>query len=158
MSIYDKEKKLFIFLEVIMPYVEKLKVIKEEKKVTNAEIEKLSGVPLATITRIFNGQTPNPTFETISHIAIALGTSLDELAGIKQPNAPPIASPIEKTLDSYSELLKEKEDRIKELKTEKQYERNQKHKMMIALFCVIGFVLLILTVDILNGNFGYFRH
>lgn len=141
-----------------MPYIEKLKALKEEKKITNAEIEKLSGVPLATVTRIFNGQTPNPSFETISHIAIALGSSLDEIVGLKHPDAPPIASPIEKTLDSYSELLKEKEDRIKELKTEKQYERKQKHKMTIALFCVIGFVLLILAVDILNGNFGYFRH
>lgn len=85
-----------------MPYVEKLKALKEEKKITNAEIEKLSGVPLSTVNRIFNGQTPNPTFETISHIAIALGTSLDAIAGLKQPDAPPIASPIEKTLDSYS--------------------------------------------------------
>lgn len=141
-----------------MPYLERLKAIKEQKKLTNAEISNLSNIPLATITHIFNGHTPNPTFETISHIAIAMGTSLDEIAGLKQPDAPPIASPIQNTLDSYSELLKEKDDRIKELKSEKEYERKQKHKITIALFCVVGFVLLLLTVDILNGNFGYFRH
>lgn len=141
-----------------MPYLERLKAIKEEKKLTNVDIANISNIPLATITRIFNGQTPNPTFETFSHIAIAMGASLDEIAGIKQPEARPIDAPIQTTLDSYAELLKEKDDRIKELKSEKEYERKQKHKMIIALFCVVGFVLLILTVDILNGNFGYFRH
>ena len=141
-----------------MPYLEKLKALKEERKITNVEIARVSNIPLATITHIFNGHTPNPTFETISRIAIALGTSLDEIAGLKQNKEPPIASPIQNTLDSYAELLKEKDGRIKELKEEKEYERKQKHKMTIALFCVIGFVLLILTVDILNGNFGYFRH
>lgn len=141
-----------------MPYLEKLKALKEERKITNVEIARVSNIPLATITRIFNGQTPNPTFETFSHIAIALGASLDEITGLKQTETPPIASPIQNTLDSYAELLKEKDDRIKELKSEKEYERKQKHKMIIALFCVIGFVLLILAVDILNGNFGYFRH
>ena len=141
-----------------MPYLDRLKTLKEEKKITNAEISKISNIPLATITRIFNGQTPNPTFETFSQIAIALGASLDEIAGLKHPEAPPIDSPIKNTLDSYIELLKEKENRIKELKDEKDYERKQKHKMTIALFCVVGLILLILTIDILNGNFGYFIH
>lgn len=141
-----------------MPYLEKLKALKEERKITNVEIARVSNIPLATITRIFNGQTPNPTFETFVHIAIALGASLDEIAGLKQNETPPIASPIQSTLDSYADLLKEKDDRIKELKSEKEYERKQKHKITIALFCVVGFVLLILAVDILNGNFGYFRH
>ena len=95
-----------------MPYVEKLKMIKEEKDLPNVEIAKLSNLPLATITRIFNGSTLNPTFETIVQIAIALGVSLDEIAGLKQADEPPIASPIESTLVSYSELLKEKDDRI----------------------------------------------
>ena len=141
-----------------MPYLDRLKTLKEERKITNAEISKISNIPLATITRIFNGQTPNPTFETFSQIAIALGASLDEIAGLKQPEAKPIDSPIQNTLDSYAELLKEKDGRIKELKEEKEYERKEKHKITIALFCVVGIVLLILAVDILNGSFGYFRH
>ena len=51
-----------------MPYVEKLKAIRDEKGLTNVEIAKISDTPLATITRVFNGSTPNPTFETISRI------------------------------------------------------------------------------------------
>lgn len=141
-----------------MPYVEKLKALKEEKELTNSEIARISNIPLATITRIFNGATPNPTFETISQIAIALGTSLDEIAGLKEPNEPPIPSRIENTLNSYSELLREKDDRIRELKDMVEKERKEKHTLQGVFTLFIAFVLVVLTIDILNGHFGYFNY
>ena len=82
-----------------MPYVEKLKTIKEKKGLTNAEISTLSNIPLPTITRVFNGQTPNPTFETISRIAFALGESLDELSGLKPPCEQSIVPSVENNLN-----------------------------------------------------------
>lgn len=141
-----------------MPYIEKLKMIKEEKGLSNIEIAKIAETPLATITRIFSGQTPNPTFETISRIALALGVSLDELSGFKQPDEPPIPSPIENTLNSYVELLKEKDDRIKELKEDKAVIRNEKYKLVGMLAGIITALLILFTVDIFNGHFGYFRY
>lgn len=141
-----------------MPYLEKLKMIKEEKDITNAEISSLSGIPLPTITRVFNGQTPNPTFETISRVSIALGVSLDELVGLKQPDASTISSPIEDTINSYVELLKEKDDRIKELKEDKMVIRNEKYKLIALLVGIITAILILFGVDIFNGHFGYFRY
>ncbi len=141
-----------------MPYLEKLKLLKEEKDLTNVEIARLSDLPLATITRVFNGSTPNPTFETFSRIAIALGASLDEIAGLKQPDAPPIASPIENTLNSYVELLKEKDDRIRELREEKETERKDKYRITCVLVCFVAFIMVLLAFDLLNGDLGYFRH
>ena len=143
-----------------MPYVEKLKELKEARKMTNQEIANLSNLPLATITRVFNGKTPNPTFETFAHIAIAMGASLDEIAGLKVPadEVPAVAAPIAATLDSYAELLKEKDDRIAELKAEKEKERKEKHAVAIALCTFLALVIVILIVDVLNGNFGYFRY
>lgn len=140
-----------------MPYVEKLKLIKEEKGLSNADISRVGNIPLPTVTRVFNGQTPNPTFETITGIAIGMGVSLDELAGMKQPNSPPIVSPIQSTLDSYSQLLSEKEDRIKELKEEKKQERKERIRITTAFVLLIAFVLVILTMDIFNGHIGYFK-
>lgn len=141
-----------------MPYLERLKTLKEEKDLTNAEISRLSNLPLATITRIFNGSTPNPTFETFVQIAIALGVSLDEIAGLRQFEAPPMDAPIENALNSYAELLKEKDERIKDLKEEHEKLRKEKQRFSLACACIVGFVLLLLTVDILNGHFGYFRY
>jgi transcriptional regulator with XRE-family HTH domain len=141
-----------------MPYVDKLKMIKEEKDITNAEISNLSNIPLPTNTRVFNGQTPNPTFETISRIAIALGVSLDELVGLKQHDETTISSPIETTINSYSELLKEKDDRIKELKEDKRVIRNEKYKLIGLLVGIITAILILFGVDIFNGHFGYFKY
>lgn len=141
-----------------MPYVEKLKVIKEEKKLTNSEIATLSGIPLPTITRVFNGQTPNPTFETISRIAFSLGVSLDELSGLKPPEEQPVPSQIETTLNSYADLLRLKDDRIKELKEDVARERKDKYKIAGVLIVFVAFVLLVLAIDILNGHFGYFQY
>ena len=139
-----------------MPYVEKLKMIKEEKDLTNLEIATLSNIPLPTITRVFNGQTPNPTFETISRIAFALGVSLDELSGLRQPEEQPVSSTIENTLSSYAELLKEKDDRIKELIEDKRVIRNEKYKLVGLLVGIISAILVLFAVDIFNGHFGYF--
>ena len=141
-----------------MPYVEKLKTIKEDKDLTNAEIATLANIPLATITRVFNGQTPNPTFETISRIAFAMGISLDELSGLKQPDDKPIASPIESTLNSYSELLKEKDERIKELKEEVKRVRDEKFTFLCILVGIVGFILVFLAVDLFNSDFGHFQY
>lgn len=141
-----------------MPYVEKLKMIKEEKGLSNVEIAKISDIPLATITRVFNGQTPNPTFETISRISFALGVSLDELSGLKKPDETPLPSPIENTINSYAELLKEKDDRIKELKEEKNVIRKEKYKLAGALISIIVANLALFMIDIMNGHFGYFLY
>lgn len=141
-----------------MPYLDRLKALKEERDLTNAEIARLSNIPLATVTRIFGGQTPNPTFETFAQIAIALGASLDEIAGLKQPEAPTVDKPIETALNSYAELLKEKDERIRDLKDEHEKLRKEKQRFALALAIIVGFVLLVLTVDIMNGHFGYFRY
>lgn len=137
-----------------MPYVEKLKALKEEKGLTNAEIATLSNLPLATITRIFNGTTLNPTFETIIQIAIALGTTPDEIIGLREQDEPPIPSRIENTLNSYSELLKEKDDRIRELKDSVEKQRKEKNMLQSAFVVFVAFVLIIFTIYILYHRVG----
>ena len=95
-----------------MPYGEKLKTIKKEKKLTNAEIHKVCNVPLATVTRIFEEGSQGGNFETYVSLARGLGFSLDELAGLKQPNESPLTSPIIETFNSYAEILKEQEESV----------------------------------------------
>lgn len=141
-----------------MPYVEKLKMIKQEKGLSNAEIAKVGNIPLATIVRVFNGQTQNPTFETITGIALGMGVSLDELAGVKQPDAPPIPSPIVETLNSYSELLKEKDARISKLEEEKELERKERRTLTKVLVFLVALLLAILAIDLLNGHIGTIRY
>ena len=147
-----------------MPYSEKLKMIKEEKGLTNAVISKTGDVPLSTVTRIFNERTPNTSFETMVGLARGMGFSLDELAGLKKPDEQPLASPIIDTINSYAELLKEKDDRIKELKEDKCVIRKEKYKLvtvlvaLVLLLVALASALVWLNIDVRNGHFGYFRY
>ena len=141
-----------------MEYLKNLKALKEERDLTNAEIAELSDVPMATVTRIFNGSTPNPQFETIARITIALGGSLDVIAGLKAPNEPQPAPVVTQTIASYAELLKGKDDLIQELKEDKKHNRRTLAKLMIFTAAFVAFVLFVLIFDMMNGHFGYFRY
>lgn len=166
-----------------MPYGEKLKTIKKEKNLTNAEIHKVCNVPLATVTRVFDEESQGGNFETYVSLARGLGFSLDELAGLKQPDEQPLASPIIETFNSYSEILKEKDERIQELKEqneklqtalnelkdssnkticmlegEKKDIRNEKHKITSALICIVLILVVGLLIDLFNGHIGNFRY
>ena len=166
-----------------MPYGEKLKTIKREKNLTNAEIHKVCNVPLATVTRVFDEGSQGGNFETYVSLARGLGFSLDELAGLKQPDAQPLAAPIIETFNSYSEILKEKDERIQELKEqneklqtafdklknssnktisvleeEKKDIRHEKHKITSALIGLVFILVVGLLIDLLNGHIGNFRY
>lgn len=166
-----------------MPYGEKLKTIKKNKKLTNNEIHKVCNVPLATVTRIFDEESQGGNFETYVSLARGLGFSLDELAGLKQPDEQPLASPIIETFNSYSEILQEKDERIKELKEqneklqasfnelkkssdktfalleeEKKDIRNEKRKITSALIALVLILVVGLLIDLLNGHIGNFRY
>ena len=152
-----------------MPFIDRLKAVKKEKGLTNAEIAQLSDLPVATITRIFNGSTPNPTFESFARISIAMGVSLDEIAGLRHPDTPPVDAHIENTLTSYSELLKEKDERIREkddmikmLQEINRHDRIQKMRLLwfIGIFVsiVVAAIITVLLIDACHGDWGYFRY
>lgn len=166
-----------------MPYGEKLKSIKRDKNLTNAEIQKICNVPLATVTRVFDEESRGGNFETYVSLARGLGFSLDELAGLKQPNEQPLASPIIETFNSYSEILKEKDERIQELKEqnaklqtafdeykksakqaidlfekEKSDIRREKRKITSALLALVLILVVGLLIDLCNGHIGNFRY
>lgn len=148
-----------------MPYGKKLKAIKKEKGLTNDEIHKICNVPLATVTRLLDEDTQGGHFDTYVSLARGLGFSLDELAGLKQPNEQPLSSPIIETFNSYSEILKEKDERIQELKeqivlleNEKQDVRREKRKITSALIGLVAILVVGLLIDLLNGHIGNFRY
>ena len=166
-----------------MPYGEKLRTIKKEKKLTNVEIHKICNVPLATVTRVLDEESQGGNFETYVSLARGLGFSLDELAGLKQPNEQPLASPIIETFNSYSEILKEKDERIQELKeqngklqnafnelknssdktialleNEKKDIRQEKRKITSALIGIVLILVIGLLLDLLNSQVGNFRY
>ena len=135
-----------------MDFLPKLQALKDEKGLTYTEIAELSGVPEQTVKRIFTGNTPNPSVETMAPIVSALGGSLDDVFG---PNS--ISLPKDKTAPAYDPtpywqaLIREKDIRINEI-------RRDKRILFYVTMALVTFIVLLLSVDLLNGNFGYFRY
>ena len=129
----------------------------------------MSNIPESTVTRIFNGKTPTPAFDTFARIAIALGASLDEISGFKQPDVPPVDAHIENTLNSYIDLIREKDARIEEkervIEMIRSAYRNEQMQRKRTLWFFGAFVLLVVAVlvaiilfDVGHNDIGFLRY
>lgn len=60
-----------------MNYIDRIKKIKNDKKITNDKLSELTGIPLSTLSKIMAGISDSPKLANIVSIADALGCSLD---------------------------------------------------------------------------------
>ena len=120
-----------------------LKLLKEKRKLTNQQLSDLSGVPMGTINRILSGQTDNPSFQTVCDMVMAMGGSLDELAGIQTPGGGEPSPPGEDLIRLYERTIEGKEKWLYRL---------------FFLCCVLVAVLLgVLIYDLTHPMVGFFR-
>lgn len=66
---------------------EKLKGEKNRRGLTNQQLSDISGVPIATTSRILAGAVSNPGIYHIAPLCAALGVSLDDLMGAAPPDS-----------------------------------------------------------------------
>ena len=121
----------------------RLKELKDQRKLTNQQLSDLSGVPVGTINRIMAGQTDNPSFQTVCDMVMAMGGSLDELAGIQTPGGGEPSPPGEDLIPLYERTIEGKEKWLYRL---------------FFLCCVLVAVLLgVLIYDLTHPMVGFFR-
>ena len=60
----------------------RLRELKERTQMTCQQISDISGVPVATVTRLLSGQTPNPSLDAVTEIVKAMGGSVDDIVDI----------------------------------------------------------------------------
>ena len=60
-----------------MNYIDRIKKLKSEKKITNDKLAELTGIPLSTLSKIMAGISDSPKLSNIVSIAEALECSLD---------------------------------------------------------------------------------
>ena len=58
-----------------------IKKLRKQKKLSQDKLARVADIPYNTLVKIESGKSNNPTFETLTKLADALGVSLDELAG-----------------------------------------------------------------------------
>ena len=62
-----------------MDYIDRIKMLKSEKKITNDKLSELTGIPLGTLSKILAGMNDSPKLANIIAISNALGCSIDYL-------------------------------------------------------------------------------
>lgn len=60
-----------------MDYIDRIKLIKSEKKITNDRLSEMTGIPLGTLSKILAGISDSPKLSNIVAICDALGTTLE---------------------------------------------------------------------------------
>lgn len=120
-----------------------------------SELSELSGLPDATIRKIFSGETADPRFETVARLVTAMGGSLDEMIGKTKETRETEANAIPAIKEVY-------ETRIEEIKksSAEHLESVKKDKRCLAIACtVLGlFILGWLLADLMIGSVGWFRY
>lgn len=118
------------------------------------DLSNLSGIPDATIRKIFSGETADPRLETVVKLVTAMGGSMDELvSGSKKEEAE--TNEI-LTLEAFYEA------RIAEIKTSSaelvdSLKRDKKY-LWVTVCILATFLILFLLIDILVGNVGWIRY
>lgn len=62
-----------------------LNSLKTQKNLSWQEISDLSNIPMQTVRNVFSGETTNPGINTVIALVLAMGGSMDEMAGIAIP-------------------------------------------------------------------------
>ena len=148
-----------------------LAALKNETKMSWAELSQKTGLPDSTIRKIFSGSTLDPRLETISLIVFAMNGSLDDMlsgnqADTQKHKAPANAKEAEEAeklrvlgtehmQKSYEKRLDEKEAFLQ------QYIASLKRDKMIlfTLACILTTILIVFFfADLLLGSVGWIRY
>lgn len=132
-----------------------LNSLKNKGNFSWSDISNLSGLPDATIRKIFSGETADPRFETVAKLVIAMGGSMNDIVGDTKEKE-------DVEMNSIIALKEVYEARIADLKESANLHASslKKDKRVLAIACgVLGLVLIsFLLVDLMIGTVGWIRY
>ena len=134
---------------------EYLTSLKNKGNFSWSELSEMSGLPDATIRKIFSGETADPRFETVAKLVTAMGGSLDEIIGKTKEER-------KNEMNAIFTLKELYEIRIEEIKKSyaEHLESIRRDKRYLAIACtVLGlFIIGWLLADLMMGSMGWFRY
>ena len=134
-----------------------LNTLKTKGNFTYSDIAKLSGIPEATVRKIFSGETADPRFETLLKLVTSMGGSMDDIGGARKEseienNAVLV---LKEAYESRIEALRERIDDIK--KYAESLHRDRKILGFVVL--ALGILLVgLLVFDIALDSNGWLRY
>ena len=138
---------------------EYLKYLKVNGNFSWHDISSASGLPEATIRKIFSGETADPRFETVVKLVSAMGGSLDKINAIEKVEKVEITEDSRmKALVALKDLYEERIKDIKASSADHIQSLKKDKSVLIAVICVLSAILIgALIIDLLVGSIGWFR-
>lgn len=139
---------------------EYLKYLKVNGNFSWNDISNASGLPEATIRKIFSGETADPRFETVVRLVSAMGGSLDKINAIEKVENVEISEDSQiKALKALKEVYEERIKDIKQTFTEHIQSLQRDKKMLIVAVLVLSVLLIgALLFDLFIGSVGWFQY
>ena len=135
-----------------------LNALKTKGNYTYTDISNLSGIPEATIRKIFTGETADPRFDTIAKLVTSMGGSMDKIIEDDVDNKPNIEQigKLEKDVikavkDIYDSRITDLKDQIFSLKRDKRV-------LTISTVLLVAFVIVLLVFDLSLGSHGWVEY
>ena len=134
-----------------------LNTLKTNGNYTYTDISNLSGIPEATIRKIFSGETADPRFETIAKLVTAMGGSMDKILA-EDDNKPDIKQIGELEKDVIKAVKDIYENRIADLKDQIFSLKRDKRVLTIATVLLVAFIVFLLVFDLSLGSHGWIEY
>lgn len=141
----------------------KLKPFVDQAKLTYRQLAELTGISESTVSRILTGQV-EPKYADMAAIAKVVGASLNDIAGIVQPEDEEINELRLKVREQDAEIRSQaaaiaSHDReIARADKAAAYLKKIVRILAIAVAVMVIVVMTVLVYDILNGGIGWARH
>lgn len=139
---------------------EYLKYLKVNGGFSWHDISSASGLPEATIRKIFSGETADSRFDTVVRLVSAMGGSLDKINAIEKVEKVEITE--DEQMKALIALKDVYEERIKDIKASSEENiktlKKDKKILTIAVFILSVFLIGALVVDLFIGSFGWLRY
>lgn len=135
-----------------------LNALKTKGNFTYADISNLSGIPEATIRKIFSGETADPRFETIAKLVTSMGGSMNKIIEDDVDNTPNIEQLGKLEKDVIKEVKDIYENRVADLKEQIYSLKRDKRVLTIATVLLVAFIVILLVFDLSIGSHGWVEY
>ena len=141
---------------------EYLRWLKESGDFTQQQLSDLTGVPMGTIPKYFtNMDDESASFETVRKLVMAMGGSLDQLAGIRSDPAPDPTGDRSAVIAGLEAHLSDKRRWMSEDHEHMQsvilYERRRARIACVVSYAALGLFAILFILDFLIPSIGWIQ-
>jgi predicted transcriptional regulator len=111
-----------------------------------SDIATLSGIPEATVRKVFSGETADPRFETIAKLVISMGGDMNDVINNNKKKEIEISSTIS-LKESCEMRLQDQKEYIDSLKRDKII-------LAIVVCVLVLFIVSLLVIGVILGSHG----